>query len=84
MPETFLGAPTPPARDYSPSQVKEKRVLRKGVLVPPPHTHTHTHKKGGAVKADKVGLMEDIHILTIVSILVNIQEHEPVSSTCCV
>ena len=51
MPETVLGAPTPPAQDYSPSQVKEKRVLRKDVLGPPPHTHTP--KGGEAVKADK-------------------------------
>ena len=49
-PETGLGAPTPPAQDYSPSQVKEKRVLRKDVLGPPTHTHT---KGGEAVKADK-------------------------------
>ena len=36
--------------------LKEKRVLRKDVLGPPPHTHTH--QRGGgwgveAVKADK-------------------------------
>lgn len=66
-PKTVMESPTPPAQDYSQSQVR-KKVFGKGCskFLPHPTVNWQIH----------------MHILTIVNILVYIREHEPVSSTC--
>lgn len=61
---------------------KKEEGFKKGCSKSLPHPPSLTKKKGGneegTVKADKERLT-DVYILTIVSILVYIREHEPVS-----